>query len=235
MVLYATVANRGMPRSAWSGREILAALSDGSWALFMPVLILGGIYTGWFTPTESAAVAVVYALFAEVVVYRELRARDLAAVTVQTSRLLGSLFPVLILAFSLNMFLTYQQIPEQLVGWLGQHIDEPVMMLAATNVLLIAIGCLMDIGSAILILAPMLQPLAASHGIDAIHFGMIMVVNLEIGYLTPPLGMNLIVAMGVLREQFWDICRAVAPFVALMLAGLLTIAFYPPLSALFLD
>jgi len=235
MMLYAMWSNRSLPRSSWSGREILTSLRDGIWAMLMPVLILGGIYSGVFTPTESAAVAVVYALFTEVVIYRELKLNDLADVTVQTSRLLGSLFPVLIVAFSLNMFLTYQQVPEQMVGWLGNHVASGNVMLIGTNLLLLLVGCLMDIGSAILILAPMLQPLAASHGIDAIHFGMIMVVNLEIGYLTPPLGLNLIVAMGVFGEQFWDICRAVLPFVLLMLLGLLIIAFYPPLSTLLLS
>jgi C4-dicarboxylate transporter DctM subunit len=103
-------------------------------------------------------------------------------------------------------------------------------MLVGTNVFLILIGCLMDIGSAILILAPMLAPLAADQGIGALHFGIIMVVNLEIGYLTPPLGLNLIVAMSVFREEFWTICRSVLPFVGLMLAGLLIISFYPALS-----
>jgi C4-dicarboxylate transporter DctM subunit len=235
MIIYSMWANRHLSRSAWSGREILISLRDGIWALLMPVLILGGIYSGWFTPTESAAVAVVYALITEVFIYRELKVADLIDVTTETSRLLGSLFPVLIIAFSLNMFLTYQQVPEHLVGWMGQYITSPTAMLITTNILLILVGCLMDIGSAILILAPMLQPMAASHGIDAIHFGMIMVVNLEIGYLTPPLGLNLIVAMGVFREQFWVICRAVLPFVALMTLGLLCIAFYPPLSAVLLD
>ncbi len=234
MVTYAMWANRTLPRSSWSAREIFDSLRAGIWALFMPVLILGGIYSGVFTPTESAAVAVVYAIFTEVVIYSDIKISELTDVTVQTGRLLGSMFPVLIIAFSLNMFLTYQQVPEQMVSGLGQHITNQTTMLLATNLLLIVVGCLMDIGSAILILAPMLQPLAASHGIDAIHFAMIMVVNLEIGYLTPPLGLNLIVAMGVFGEQFWTVCRAVLPFALLMLAGLLIIAFYPPLSTLFL-
>jgi C4-dicarboxylate transporter DctM subunit len=103
-------------------------------------------------------------------------------------------------------------------------------MLIGTNLFLLLVGCLMDIGSAILVLAPMLLPLATEQGIDALHFGIIMVVNLEIGYLTPPLGLNLIVAMSVFREEFWTICRAVLPFVALMLIGLIIISFYPPLS-----
>ena len=97
------------------------------------------------------------------------------------------------------------------------------------------VGCLMDIGSAILVLAPMLAPLMTDNGMNPIHFGIVMVVNLEIGYLTPPLGLNLIVAMGVFREEFWTICRAVLPFVLLMLTGLVLIAFYPPLATFLID
>ena len=229
MAGYALWTCRGVARTAFSGRELITALIDGIWALLMPVLILGGIYSGVFTPTESAAVAVVYALLVEMLIYRELSWRQLGDVTVDTGRLLGALFPVLMLAFSLNMFLTYQQVPEMMVGWLSERITNPTAFLLGTNLFLLVVGCLMDIGSAILVLAPMLTPLAVEQGIDALHFGIIMVVNLEIGYLTPPLGLNLIVAMSVFKEDFWTICRAVLPFVALMLIGLLLISFYPPL------
>jgi C4-dicarboxylate transporter DctM subunit len=232
MVLYALWSCRGVERAAWSTREVLVAFVDGIWALLMPVIILGGIYSGVFTPTESAAVAVVYALLVEMLVYRELGVAELGEVTIRTSKLLGSLFPVLMLAFSLNMFLTYQQVPEHMVAWLGERITNPVLMIAGTNLFLLLIGCLMDIGSAILVLAPMLAPLAADQGMAPLHFGVMMVVNLEIGYLTPPLGLNLIVAMSVFREDFWTICRAVLPFVALMLLCLLIIAFVPALSLL---
>jgi C4-dicarboxylate transporter DctM subunit len=235
MVVYAMWVCRGAERTSWSLGELGAAFSKGIWALLMPVLILGGIYGGIFTPTESAAVAVVYALLVELLIYRELGPADLGEVTVRTSRLLGALFPVLMLAFSLNMFLTYQQVPEQMVGWLGERISSPLVMLVGTNLFLILIGCLMDIGSAILILAPMLAPLAADQGLSPLHFGVIMVVNLEIGYLTPPLGLNLIVAMSVFHEDFWTICRAVLPFVALMLACLAVIAFTPQLTMLFVQ
>jgi C4-dicarboxylate transporter DctM subunit len=235
MVIYTLWTCRDAKRSDWSAREVLVSLVDGVWALFMPVLILGGIYSGIFTPTESAAVAVVYALLVEVFIYKELGFGDLADVTVRTSRLLGALFPVLMLAFSLNMFLTYQQVPEHMVSWLSERISDPAVMLVGTNLFLLLIGCLMDIGSAILILAPMLAPLAAEQGISPLHFGVMMVVNLEIGYLTPPLGLNLIVAMGVFGEDFWTICRAVLPFVIIMLGCLLLIAFFPAISMLFLS
>jgi len=137
---------------------------------------------------------------------------------------------VLMLALSLNIFLAYQQVPELLVGGLEQMIDSPSGFLIGMNLFLLAVGCVMDIGSAILILAPMLQPVAATQGIDPVHLGIITVVNLEIGYLTPPLGLNLIVAMTVFRVKFWTVCRAVVPFAILMLIGLQIVTFWPGLS-----
>ncbi|HHQ14836.1 MAG TPA: TRAP transporter large permease subunit, partial [Chromatiales bacterium] len=111
----------------------------------------------------------------------------------------------------------------------------PLGVLVGINLFLLLLGCVMDIGSAIMILAPILQPVMAAQGVDPVHFGIIMVVNLEIGYLTPPLGLNLIVAMTVFREGFWTICRAVLPFMLLMLAGLVTISLWPGLSLFLLD
>jgi C4-dicarboxylate transporter DctM subunit len=104
-----------------------------------------------------------------------------------------------------------------------------------TNALLLVIGCLMDIGSAILVLSPILQPLAAAQGMDPVHFGIMMTVNLEIGYLTPPMGLNVIVAMTAFRESFGDVCRAVLPFIGLMLLALVVVAFWPPLSLFLLN
>jgi C4-dicarboxylate transporter DctM subunit len=233
MVVYAMWVCRGASRSSWSAKELWHSLREGFWALCMPLLILGGIYSGIFTPTESAAVAVVYAIAVECLLYREMRFGELGDVVISTSRLLGSLFPVLMLAFSLNMFLTYQQVPEQMVAWVADRVTGPGAMLIGTNVFLLLVGCLMDIGSAILVLAPMLLPLAADQGLNPLHFGVLMVVNLEIGYLTPPLGLNLIVAMSVFREDFWTVCRAVLPFVLLMLLCLYLIAVIPAIALSF--
>jgi len=227
---YALWHNRAIRGQAWSVRETWVALREGIWALAMPVIILGGIYSGAFTATESAAVAVVYAMLIEILVYREMGFADLYDVVGQTTRLLGSLFPVLMLALSLNIFLAYQQVPELLVGGLSEVVDSQAGFLIGMNLFLLAVGCVMDIGSAILILAPMLHPVAAAQGIDAVHFGIITVVNLEIGYLTPPLGMNLIVAMTVFREEFWTVCRAVVPFAILLVIGLQIVTFWPALS-----
>ncbi|MDH3509992.1 MAG: TRAP transporter large permease [Gammaproteobacteria bacterium] len=230
MSVYAILRNRNFRDGRWSFRELIDSVRHGLWALMMPVLILGGIYSGYFTATESAAVAVVYAILVEVFVYSEMGFRELYDVIGQTTKLLGSLFPVLMMALSLNIFLAYQQVPEMLISSVSSQIDSPIGFMAGINLFLLAIGCVMDIGSAILILAPMLQPLAEAQGIDAVHFGIITVVNLEIGYLTPPLGLNLIVAMTAFREDFWTICRAVLPFMGVMLIGLVIVSFWPNLS-----
>jgi C4-dicarboxylate transporter DctM subunit len=235
MGAYAIVRNRTIRTGAWRLQEIWVSLRQGVWALLMPVLILGGIYSGYFTATESAAVAVVYAIGVEMLVHREMDFQDLYDVIGQTTKLLGSLFPVLMIALSLNVFLAYQQVPEMLVGALSPYIESRPGFLIGMNLFLLVVGCIMDIGSAILILVPILQPLAAAQGIDPVHFGIITVVNLEIGYLTPPLGLNLIVAMTAFRVDFWTICRAVLPFLGLMLTGLVVVSFWPGLSLFLID
>ncbi len=235
MAAYAVAANRKQSASRWDFAEIGRALRHGIWALLMPVLILGGIYSGYFTATESAAVAVVYAFVVEVFIHREMGFKAVYATVGETTKLLGSLFPVLMMALSLNVFLTYEQVPEHLVTWLSERITDRTSFLIGMNLFLLLVGCVMDIGSAILILAPIMAPLAEAQGLDPVHFGIIMIVNLEIGYLTPPLGLNIIVAMTAFREDFWRICRAVIPFLILILCGLLVVTFVPQLSLFLVD
>ncbi|MEZ5459171.1 MAG: TRAP transporter large permease [Steroidobacteraceae bacterium] len=227
---YAVTTNWRRRTGTWQLRELLDSLRGGIWAMFMPVLILGGIYSGQFTATESAAVAVMYALVVELFVYRKLDLRGLLRVSTETTRLLGGLFPVLMMALALNKFLTFEQVPARIVESLSAWLSSPTEFLLMTNVLLLVVGCIMDIGSAILILAPILQPVAEAQGMHPVHFGIMMTVNLEIGYLTPPLGLNIIVAMTAFRENFWFICRALLPFIGLMLVGLAVVAAWPDLS-----
>ncbi|MEM9182756.1 MAG: TRAP transporter large permease subunit, partial [Pseudomonadota bacterium] len=118
----------------------------------------------------------------------------------------------------------------QVVAWFMEQFSSPTEFLVTSNLFLLMVGTVMDIGSAVLILAPMLAPVAAAQGIDAVHFGIVMIVNLEIGYLTPPFGLNLIVAMGAFKEDFWTICKAVVPFLLIMLTGLVLVTFIPRIS-----
>ncbi len=232
MMVYSLVVNRDRPRGKFNVHDIVYTFRRSLFSLLTPGIILGGIYSGYFTPTESAAVAVLTALIVEMFIHRDMTFGDLYEVTGETAKLLGSLFPLLAFATSFNIFMTYQQIPAQLVELLTGTVESKLAFILTTNLVLLLVGFIVDIGSAILILSPLLQPLATSaeYGMDAVHFGIMMIVNLEIGYLTPPLGLNLIVAMGAFREDFWTICKAVIPFIIIMLIGLAIVIAFPALS-----
>jgi C4-dicarboxylate transporter DctM subunit len=234
MAAYVVWRCRNMPpQEVGMGRR--QALRNSVGALLAPGLVLGGIYSGYFTALEAAAVAVAYTLLLQLAIYREMNWGEVAEVIHATSKLVGSLFPVLMLATCLNMFLTFQQLPQQWVAQLIEQLESAGLFLLASNLLLLAAGSLVDVGSAILILAPLLQPVAARLDIDAVHFGIMMIVNLEIGYLTPPMGLNLIVAMGAFKVGFADVCRAALPFIGLLLVGLGLVAVFPAISLFLLD
>jgi C4-dicarboxylate transporter, DctM subunit len=228
---YAVVKNRKLRQSErWDGKEIGASFAAGVWSLLVPVIILGGIYSGYFTATESAVVALFYAVLIDVFVHRQLTFGKLFDITQETVKMSGALFPMLIMAVSINVFLAEKQVPQMAAEWMGGVISNQAGFLVAVNILLLVTGCLIDIGSAILILAPLLAPMAVKMGMDPVHFGMVMLVNLEIGYLTPPMGLNLIVASVAFKESFALCCRAVLPFIGLLLLGLLVVVLWPGLS-----
>ena len=228
--LYAWWRNRGLGGGRWDGREILRAFRDGLPALALPVLLLGGIYSGHFTPTEAAVAALVYALVVEGLVYREVGVKDFYRMVGETVVTLGTLLPLVAFATSLSVILDYERVPQDLVAWVQTWIDDRASFLLAANVLLLVAGAFMEVGSAIVILAPLLMPMAKVYGVDPVHFGIIMTVNLEIGYITPPVGLNLFVAMAAFKAGFAEVCRAALPFVVVMLVGLATISAVPALS-----
>lgn len=230
MVGYSLTVNWSRGSAALELGALGLAVRDGVFSLFMPVLILGGIYSGIFTATESAAVAVLYAVIVEIFVHRDMGADDLNDVVIETATMLGSLFPMLMMALSINTFMAYEQVPHTLIEALSGLIEGQTSFLLVSMVMLLVIGFFMDIGSAILILSPLLAPIAIAQSVDPVHFGIVMIVNLELGYLTPPMGLNLIVAMGAFHEDFWTIARAVLPFLLLMLVGLVIVTFLPALS-----
>jgi C4-dicarboxylate transporter DctM subunit len=225
--LYAWWRNRGLGGGRWDGREILRAFRDGLPALALPVLLLGGIYSGHFTPTEAAVAALVYALVVEGLVYREVGVKDFYRMVGETVVTLGTLLPLVAFATSLSVILDYERVPQDLVAWVQTWIDDRASFLLAANVLLLVAGAFMEVGSAIVILAPLLMPMAKVYGVDPVHFGIIMTVNLEIGYITPPVGLNLFVAMAAFKAGFAEVCRAALPFVVVMLVGLAIVSGCP--------
>ena len=245
---YAMVVNRSRRGKFWNLSDIILSLKQAIFALLTPFVILGGIYSGYFTPTESAAVAVLTALAVEIFAHKRglillvsgkinqlkqtLKESTLLVWNVvgETSSLMGSLFPILTIALSLNVFMTYEQIPALIVEAMTSFIDSKLLFLFMTNIFLLAVGLFLDIGSAILILSPLLPPMASDYGMNMIHFGIMMIVNLEIGYLTPPMGLNIIIAMGAFREDFLTIVKGVLPFILIMIACLIGVRFVPKLS-----
>jgi len=230
---YAIWINRKRAAESFSLDEFLHAFRRGIWALLMPVIMLGGIYSGYFTATEAAAVALAYAMVIEIFVHKELKFRDFYNVVLEASKLGGSLFPVLAVALSLNIILIEHRIPQGMVALMQGYIDSPWMFMLLVNVLLLIVGCLMTTGEAILVLAPLLAPVAAAYGFDKVTFGVIMILNLEIGYLTPPVGLNLIVAMSAFKQPFGLLCRAALPFIALMLGCLFLVVWQPWIAMYF--
>jgi C4-dicarboxylate transporter DctM subunit len=230
LMVYAMIRGWSMPRGKWQLSEMGASLKEGILALLMPVIILGGIYTGFFTATESAAIAVFYAIIVEVLVHRELPLKKIPVVLSESAEMLGTLFLILLIAVSLNKFMTEEQLPQRMVEALSALISSKLTFLIGVNILLLIVGMFMDIMSAILVLAPLLAPMATHFGINPVHFGIIMIVNLEIGYLTPPVGINLFVASTIFKAPLGEIVKAVFPIIFVFLTCLGIITAVPELS-----
>ena len=217
-------------RSAASWREILRAGRDASWGLLLIALVLGGIYGGIFTPTEAAAVSAVAAMLIAVFVYRDISPRQIPDVLVQSARVTTMLMFIVANAYLFAFVLTTEQIPQSIAAAALAMDVSPWAFLLLVNLILLIAGSLMDPTSVVLILAPIIFPLAIGLGIDPVHLGVIMVVNMEIGMVTPPIGLNLFVASGVAGLPLTAVIRASLPWLALLLAFLVLITYVPVIS-----
>ena len=211
-------------------RKAAKTVWEAKWALLNPVIILGGIYAGVFTPTEAAAVAAVYALLCGLVFYREFSLTNLLKTVARSCSTTGTTMVILGCATAFAKILTIEQIPVQVADMMTTISDNPIIILLIINVLLLLVGCVMDTTPAILVLSPILFPVAVAMGVDPIHFGIIMVVNLAIGFITPPLGINLFVAARVGNAQLGTVVRGILPFITIMILLLLVISYVPPVS-----
>ena len=218
------------PRDEFDVSVVLTATRDGFWSLLFPFFIFFGTNSGVFTATEAAAASVVYAAIVELFLHRAIKPGDLFGVFQEVGVMLGSFLVILVVARSFGEFLVQADVPTVLTDWfLSMNLDR-VGFLLMINVLLLIVGCLMDIMSAIFIFVPLIAPIAATLGIDPLHLGIIFIVNLEIGYLTPPVGLNLFVASTLFDKPLGYVIKSVLPFIALMSVGLMIITYYPPIS-----
>jgi tripartite ATP-independent transporter DctM subunit len=232
MCLYAWIVCRKQdikPRSRPSFMEVLAVMRESIWALLLPVLIFGGIYSGIFTANEAAVVACLYAFFIEIVIHRDMKLRDVKKVVVSAAITSATLLVIVAGASIFGEYLTFNQIPDKIANAVVATIDNKYTFLIAANLLLLFIGMFMDIISAILILTPIFLPLLAKFGIDTMHFGLLMTVNLGIGYSTPPLGVSLYISGSVAKRNLLYVSRAVFPFLILQLLLLALFTYWPDL------
>ena len=210
--------------------EVFSALVDSFWGLALLVIIMGGIYGGIFTPTEAAAVSAVYALFIAIFIYKDLTFKDLPMVFLESSKTTVMLMFIVANALLFAHVLTTERIPQAIAESIVQIGMEPWMFLLVVNVLLLIAGNFMEPTGIILILAPILFPIATQLGIDPIHLGIIMVVNMEIGMVTPPVGLNLFVTSGVTGMNLMQVTRAAVPWLSVLLVFLLLVTYIPEIS-----
>jgi len=213
-------------------RELLAVLRESIWALLLPVLIFGGIYSGLFTANEAAVVACFYAFFVEIAIHRDMKFRDIKKVVVSSAITSATLLIIVAGASVFGEYLTFEQIPDRIANAVVANIQSPLVFLLAVNILLLVIGMFMDIISATLILTPIFLPLLAKFGIDSLHFGLLMTINLGIGYCTPPLGVSLYISGAVVDRDLLYVSRAVMPFLLIQIALLLVFTYWPDLVLL---
>jgi C4-dicarboxylate transporter, DctM subunit len=230
-VTWAVAKKKNYPRMAKaSGVEVVKAFRESVWGLLLIVVVIGGIYSGIFTPTEAAAMSAVYAFFVAVYVYKDLTLKQVPKVLLDSANLSAMLLYIITNAVLFSFLLTSEQIPQQLAAWITDMGLSPWMFLMVVNILLLVAGNFMEPSSILLITAPMLFPVAMKLGIDPIHLGIVMTVNMEIGMITPPVGLNLYVASGIANMGLTDVTKACAPWILVMLAFLMLVTYVPIIS-----
>jgi C4-dicarboxylate transporter DctM subunit len=231
VAIYVRATMLKLPRQPRASvKEMLTAARESVWGLLLLVIILGGIYGGIFTPTEAAAVAAVYAFIVAVLVYRDIGMKDVPKVLIDASKVTVMLMFIIANALLFAHVLTTERIPQLIAETIVSFGMPPWMFLVAVNVLLLVAGSFMEPTGIILILAPILFPIAMELGIDPVHLGIIMTVNLEIGMVTPPVGLNLFVTAGITNMSIVQVVRAALPWLGVLLAFLVLVTYVPQLS-----
>ena len=230
--LYSMWRVRGVARTgaAFSAREAWAAVRESAWEIPLPVVVLGGIYSGVFALSEAAAVTALYVLIVEVVIRREIPLRQVPAVMRESMVLVGAILIILGISLASTNYLIDTEVPTQLFEMIRARIDSKLTFLILLNVFLLALGMMLDIFSALVIVVPIILPIAIGYGIHPVHLGIIFLANMQIGYITPPVGMNLFISSYRFRRNVLDVYRATVPFFVILLLTVLVITYWPALS-----
>jgi C4-dicarboxylate transporter DctM subunit len=224
----------GVPKTRFQVAEVFSALSEARWELPLPLVVLGGIYSGKFAVSEAAAITAVYVLLVEVIVYRDIGWQDLPEIMKKSMVLVGGVLIILGAAMGLTNYLIDAEIPMQMLELFKTHIESKILFLIVLNLFLLAVGCTMGIFSALVVVVPLLSPIAQAYGIDPIHLGIIFLANLEIGASIPPLGINLFIASIRFERPVLRLYVASLPFIAMLLIALALITYIPWMSLVLL-
>ena len=222
--------NRNRPRFDFAWGEVAVAVREARWEIPLPFIVLGGIYSGYFAISEAAAVTAIYVLFTEVVIYREVRLTDLPRIMREAMVLVGGILVILGASLASTNYLIDTEVPTKLFTAIKAQVSDRLTFLILLNLFLLVLGAMLDIFSALVIMVPLLLPIALGYGVDPVHLGIIFLANMQLGYLTPPVGLNLFIASYRFKKPIIEIYRATLPFFAILLAALLIITFLPPLS-----
>lgn len=223
-----------VPLKKFNGAEVKAALWEAKWEIPLPVVVLGGIYGGFFAVSEAAAVTALYVIIVECFVYREISLRKLPEIMRDSMIMVGAVLLILGVSLALTNWLIEAEVPTRLFEFLKTHIDSRFTFLLLLNLFLLVLGCLLDIFSALVIMIPLLLPVAVGFGVDPVHLGIVFLANMQIGYCTPPVGMNLFMASYRFNKPITELYWATLPFIAVLFAAVLVITYVPWLSLVFL-
>ncbi|MFH1153184.1 MAG: TRAP transporter large permease [Pseudomonadota bacterium] len=216
-----------------SATETLKILKEGVWSLMLPVIIFGGIFSGAFTANEAAVVACVYAFFVELCIHRSIKFKDVKNITVSSAITSGTLLIIVAGATCFGRYLTLEDIPGRITEAVMSTITSPVIFLLIMNILLLIVGMFMDIISATMILGPVFIPMLAAFNVDVLHFGLIMTINLAIGYCTPPMGVSLYITGAIANRDIIYVTKSVIPFLIIQIGVLFLMTYWPDLALLF--
>ncbi len=232
IILWSGWANRKIRKTKipFDKKEAFAALKEASWEIPLPFIVLGGIYGGLFAISEAAAITALYVLIVQLFIYKETSLKELPDIAKEAMLVVGGILLILGVSLALTNYLIDAEIPTILFEWVKKHVDSPLTFLLFLNVFLLILGAILDIFSALVIMVPLIVPLAIGYGIDPIHLGIIFLANMQLGYFTPPVGMNLFIASYRFNKPITDIYKATIPFFFVLLAAVLIITYWPALS-----
>jgi tripartite ATP-independent transporter DctM subunit len=219
-----------IPQVPVSRREAWEALREAAWEIPLPLFVLGGIYGGFFAISEAAAVTALYVLGVEVFIYREIKLRQLPGIMRESMIMVGGILLILGVSLASTNFLIDAQVPMRLFAFIQAHVSGKIVFLILLNLLLLVLGAILDIFSAIVIMVPLILPVAVNYGVDPVHLGIIFLANMQIGYITPPVGMNLFIASYRFKIPVTTVYRATVPFMLVLLAAVVIITYWPALS-----